>query len=68
MLDGDRDGVRAFQGIDPKHVLEVGDHELLEQLHVRLYGIHAKVFHVGGESFIKPKIRPPTEEMRRRDR
>ena len=49
MLDGDGDGVGALQGVDPEHVLEVGHHELLQQLHVGLHRVHSQVLHVRGE-------------------
>ena len=64
MLDGDGDGVGALQGVDPEHVLEVGDHELLEQLHVGLHSVHAQVLHVGGKPLVEPQICPPAEQRK----
>ena len=53
------DRVGSLQGVNPHHVLQVIDNELLQELQLGLDGLDAKVLNIRGETFIEPEIRPP---------
>ena len=53
------DRVGRLQGVDAHHVLQVVDNKLLQQLQLRLDGLHTQVLHIGGKPFIEPEVCPP---------
>ena len=53
------DGVGGLQGVYSHYILQVVDYKLLQQLELRLDGLHPKILHIGGEPFIEPKVSPP---------